>query len=216
MSSKWQCFREKHRTHKFLFHSLRVKVVNAPAGAIRTNINEGGDEAVDSDLRSDGTTVSFSLKSFGFKSFDKIDIGYRLPADLKVRVWDDVNGNGIQDGEHEHGIQGVKLRLINDKTKGFLTNIGGGSNAHTEVISDSDGYATFQKVPKGIDFRVKVTNAPGGSIRTGHNIGGSNERDSDFGDDMISDKINLSSFASPIFESLDLGLKMPKTMVVRV
>ena len=73
-----------------------MKLTNA-LGAIRTSLNIGTNEGLDSDLRSVGTTVSFNLASFDGEVFDKIDIGLLRPKDRQVKVWEDVNGNGIQE-----------------------------------------------------------------------------------------------------------------------
>ena len=54
------------------------------------------DEEADSDLRKDGTSDSFDLTSFDGDRFGRIDLGYKMPDDVEVKVWDDLNGNGIQ------------------------------------------------------------------------------------------------------------------------
>ena len=86
---------------------FRVKVTNA-LGAIRTTLNSGTDEALDSDLRSDSTATSFNPASFDGEVFDKIDIGMLLPTDIGVRVWNDADGDGIQEKD-EPGVPGAKL-----------------------------------------------------------------------------------------------------------
>lgn len=88
---------------------FRVKVLNAPANAIRTIQQKGVPKHKDSDLDLNGWSDAFDLSNFGASStFDEIDLDYILP---QVRVWDDMNQNGIQDIS-EIGIRGVYLRLI--------------------------------------------------------------------------------------------------------
>jgi len=205
-----------------LFHKvpigkdLRVKVINAPAGSIRTGLNAGRDDNVDSDLRVDGTTTSFNLRSFKGDRLGKVDIGFQTPKDISVHVWDDVNSNGIQD-PGEPGIKGVKLRLVDGKSRIKIENIGGGSTAHEDVFTNDDGLAIFQKAPKSQWLRVQVVNAPPGSLITLKNRG-NEDRDSDVNyDDLTSDAFILNSFhgAGP-YGKIDIGFRMPKTMVVRV
>lgn len=194
---------------------LRVKVLNAPEGSATTILNAGNDDELDSDLRNDGTTVSFNLGSFKGSVFGHIDIGYIMPKSVEVRVWNDINGDGIQD-PIEPGIKGVKLRLVDGTTGDWMNNIGGGSNAHEEIVTDADGLTTFRGVPKGKNMWIKVTKPPPGGTRTRHNIGGA-EVDSDLGDFLTSDEFNLNSFAgSGVYGSIDLGFIMPKKMIVRV
>lgn len=196
----------------------RVKVLNKPTGAVRTQQNKGKDAGADSDLRSDMTSDDFRLASFaGSGPFGEIDLGFKMPDDMQVRVWDDINGDGIQD-EDEPGIQGVRLRLVNnDRDKTNVANIGGGSTAHSELTTNEDGIVLFKIVPKGRDFRVKVTNPPGGAVRTKQNQGKNEAGDSDLRDDMTSDVFNHNSFTGAgAYGNIDLGFKMPKTMIIRV
>ena len=62
-----------------------------------------------------------------------------------------------------------------------------------ELPTDKNGVVYFKKVPRGVDLRVQITNA-NGAIRTKQNTGGSDEVDSDLGDDMMSDTFNVNSY----------------------
>jgi len=161
---------------------------------------------------------SFNLNSFaGSGAFGNVDLGFRMPDDVSIRVWDDINGNGMQD-QGEPRIQGVRLQLVNnDANRTYVENIGGGSTAHSVLTMDVDGLVTFEKVPKGRGLRVRVINAPSGLVHTNQNRGGDESADSDLGADMMSDSFNLASFnAGGAFQTIDLGFRMPKTMVVHV
>lgn len=139
-----------------------------------------------------------------------------MPNDMEVRVWDDVNGNGIQD-VGEPGIQGVQLVLVNDNTnKTRVENIGGGSTAHMELTTNETGYVTFKGVPKSRTLRVQLMNPPLGAVRTDTGKGTDRARDSDLGSDMRSSSFNLDSFRDAgAFGHIAMGFRMPKTVVVR-
>jgi hypothetical protein len=164
---------------------------------------------------------AISLASFNEPGiFGEIDLGFKMPEDMEVKVWDDVNGNGIQD-EGEPGIEGVKLQMIDTTKKLPIENIGGGSTCHEEILTNDKGMATFLKCPKELSMRVKVLNAPTGSIHTQRNTnaasGGTKDNDSDLDQDMASVPFSLSSFIGHgAYGQIDLGFKMPKKMVIRV
>ncbi len=89
---------------------LRVKVVDSARGAIPTLQNRGDDESKDSDLHSDGTTVIFHLPPNN-DTWANTSLGYLLAQNVEVKVFNNLNCNGIQD-EGEFGIKDVKLRLV--------------------------------------------------------------------------------------------------------
>lgn len=122
----------------------------------------------------------------------------------------------------EPGIAGVKVRLVNnDKKRTEVTNVGAGSTAHRVLVTDENGLVKFEKVPKGRNFRLQILNAPEGSVATSKNKGGNkngaDDVDSDLNKDMTSDPFNLNKFTEyGTYNSMDMGLKLPKTVVVRV
>jgi hypothetical protein len=194
---------------------LRVKVTNRPKGAALAQRNKGEDEEGDSDLRSDSTSDSFDLGTFTGSSFGSIDLGYLMPRDVEVRVWDDINGNGVQDID-EQGIENVNLRLIDAKKENFADQ-GNGGNSHQELTTDASGIVKFTQVPKGQNLMAKITNKPPGAIATGRNKGEDEGADSDLRSDLTSDAFNLNKFTDDgIFDSIDLGFRMPTDMNVRV
>lgn len=73
---------------------FRVMVMNEPIGAVRVRQNRGGKEWLDSDLGEKGLTGSFKLSTFSGTTFNGVDIGYALPDDVEVFVFDDLNENG--------------------------------------------------------------------------------------------------------------------------
>ena len=121
---------------------LRVKVVNKLKGAVKakSNANRNKADDRDSDLEGKGAAWSsshFNLGTFEGDIFDKIDLGFLMPADLQVRLWDDINSNGIQD-KGELGIPGVKLYIVNnDKNMTRIAKTSG--TAHQMLTTDENG-----------------------------------------------------------------------------
>ena len=205
---------------------FHVKIKNKPVGATVTKRNAGRNKQEDTDSDLDVRKMASDL--FNMASFHddgicgNIDLGLKLPADMQVRVWDDVKGNGIQD-EDEPGLKGVKLQLVgNNKKHTPLDNQGWGSMAHHIMKTDENGLVVFEKVRKGRNLRrVKVLNAPPeGSVHTkkeNANHKKNDEDNSELNKDMTSDPFNLGKLTEDkVYRSLDLGFKMPKKVIVRV
>jgi serine-aspartate repeat-containing protein C/D/E len=192
---------------------FRVKVVKSPPGAVSTHRNRGEDAEKDSDLHSNSLSDSFTLITSG-TTFSEIDLGYRMPNSMIVRVWDDSNGDGIQD-EDEAGIPGVDLRLVlSNSEKSNLPSQDNDGNAGSKVTTNEAGYASFTMVPQDTRMHVKVINAPTGATVTKRNQGGDNEVDSDLQGNSISDRFTLTEAGD--YTEIDLGYRMPTQMVVRV
>lgn len=67
---------------------LRVRVVNVPSGALSTHRGRGSEASLNSNLWRNDLTDSFDLASFTGSTFNGIHVGYRMPRDMEVRVWD--------------------------------------------------------------------------------------------------------------------------------
>jgi len=111
-----------------------------PAGYAITLQDQGGDDTVDSDAdRTTGLTAPVTLQSGEHNP--TLDAGMYLPASLGDLVWEDLNGDGIQDAG-EPGIPGVKVTL-------FGTN---GSVVAT-TVTDVNGNYIFEDLVPG-DYTV--------------------------------------------------------------
>ena len=102
----------------------------APSGYTTTFPDKGADN-IDSDAdRITGMTINEILVSG--EDNRTYDAGYFKPASIGDFVWDDVNGNGIQDGS-EPGISGVTVVLTGTDGNGtpvsLTTTTGGDSQA---------------------------------------------------------------------------------------
>src|SRR5262249_24272257 len=81
----------------------------APAGSVFTTLDVGGNAAIDSDANpASGETVCTTLVSG--ETDNTWDAGLYLPVRIGDFVWNDTNGNGVQDAG-EPGINGVSLTL---------------------------------------------------------------------------------------------------------
>lgn len=111
------------------------------------------------------------------------DIGFFKYATLGNRVWNDVNGNGVQD-TGETGRSGVKVELYT----AFRGNVGEGGGAlgsETVVpgdlvatqLTDADGNYSFDSVVPG-EYMVRFV-APDGTVLSTANVGVNDAADSD-------------------------------------
>lgn len=192
---------------------LRVHVLSGPKGAIPTHKKRGKDPTKDSNLGSNGLSDSFTLNSSG-EDFSLINLGYRLPNSMIVRVWDDVNNNGIQD-EGEPGIKGVKLRLVLDNTaRTELSVPDPTATANSELETNEGGFVSFTGVPQNTRYRVKVANAPPGATVAHKRRGTDRDLDSDLNSDGFTDSFTISTEGD--FTAISLGYRLPTTMRVRV
>ena len=84
-----------------------------------------------------------------------IDFGYKGTGSIGDRVWYDLNGNGIQEG-NETGLNGVTVRLLDS----------GGNVIATKTTSGNGNY-TFGDLPAG-SYKVTVNTAtlPAGTVQT--------------------------------------------------
>src|SRR5690606_22702198 len=78
---------------------------------------------------------------------DDIDAGYYNPIDIGDKVWEDMDGNGLQDGG-EPGVDGVNVVLSGTA--------GDGSPVNLNVNTAGGGMYTFTDVPPG-DYTISFT-----------------------------------------------------------
>ncbi len=138
---------------------------NAPTGYVLSPLNQGGDDALDSDADpGDGAkTATFFLN---ISATDNTwDAGFKTTG-VGDFVWLDVNENGIQDGG-ETGVPGIDIELKID---------GGASVATT--TTDGNGYYSFIDISPQT-YRLYFTNLAAGYVFSAQNVGGDDTVDSD-------------------------------------
>jgi serine-aspartate repeat-containing protein C/D/E len=125
---------------QYLFSNLNAgdyKVqVAAPTGYYLTKANQGGDDAIDSDPLSGGTTATVSLAAGENNS--SVDAGLYRKACLGDKVWSDANHNGVQDAG-EGGIACIRVKLFD----------GSGSSLLASTITDANGNYRFTSLDPG-------------------------------------------------------------------
>ena len=143
----------------------------APNGFEFTTANAGGDDATDSDADpSNGMTQTVILESGDFN--DTLDAGLIQPAGLGDFVFEDSNGNGIQDAG-ESGVEGVEVKLQNPDGSAVVDENGDPITTNTAA----DGSYAFTGLAPG-EYKVMFV-APNGFEFTTANAGGDDATDSD-------------------------------------
>jgi cysteine-rich repeat protein len=136
----------------------------APAGAVFSPQDQGGDDAVDSDANASGLTAPIALAAG--ENDTTVDGGIFFPASLGDFVWNDLDGDGIQDGG-EPGVAGVTVALKDASDTIIATN-----------TTDANGSYSFNGLNPG-EYKVTFSGIPSGFEFTVQNAGGDDTVDSD-------------------------------------
>ncbi len=148
-----------------------------PAGYVFTAAKQGGDIELDSDADPDGGTASITLAPG--QTDLTWDAGLYRQAALGDRVWEDLNGNGLQDAG-EPGVPGVTVELY--VCDGVLI---------ATTTTDDEGLYLFTGLMPG-SYRV-VFAAPTGYEFTTQNVGMDEAIDSDADDFGVTACVTLAS-----------------------
>ncbi|MCA9140337.1 MAG: hypothetical protein KDB00_26380, partial [Planctomycetales bacterium] len=177
-----------------------------PGGFDFSPADQGNDDSADSDVdQLSGRTGEIKL-SLG-QTEDTIGAGLLLfsngnTASIGNFVFNDMNGNGIQD-VGEPGIDGVQVRLL-DATASLIIN---------DTLTRGGGHYEFLGLDQG-DYVVEVI-APLGHAFSPQTIGGDGQVDSDV--DVATGRTSvLTLIASEELTSIDIGLieQFPSTVTV--
>jgi hypothetical protein len=134
-----------------------------PGGLHLTKVDEAGtpgsqvgDAANDSDADpNSGQTFQITLTSD--QTVGGIDAGYWVPGQVGDFVWEDINGNGLQDGG-EPGIGGIQVELL-FSTGGAALDANG--NPYPAQVTGGAGDYLFDEIPPG-NYKVAFEVNPGG------------------------------------------------------
>ncbi|HET6575913.1 MAG TPA: SdrD B-like domain-containing protein, partial [Fimbriiglobus sp.] len=164
----------------------------APTGYVFTAKDQGGNDAADSDATATGTTDAVTLTS-GQSDLTR-DAGLYRPVSIGDFVWDDLNGNGVQDSG-ESGLQGVTVKLLRAGVELAATTTGPG------------GAYLFANLVPGT-YAVSFT-APAGYVFTAPNVG-NDAADSDADANGGTSDVTLKSGDSDL--TRDAGLYRPVSL----
>ena len=168
---------------------------NPPVGYMLTAQDQGGDDVHDSDPNATtGKTANFFV-GVGLIEEGK-DAGYKATG-VGDFIWNDLNNNGDQDFG-EPGVPGVTVQLVD------------AINTNTVIAatsSNASGYYTFTVVAPA-NYRIKVSNLPGGYQFVARNTGANDNVDSDVNTTTgISDQFTITS--NTYNSSIDAGIYQP-------
>ena len=125
--------------------------------------NQGGDESVDSNP--DPVTGDTANINLGPNEFDRtIDMGLYQPAALGDFVWEDTDGDGVQD-PNEPGVPGVTVRLRDCE-----------GNTLDTMVTDANGQYLFEVTPGEYQVTFEL---PAGFVFSPQDQGGNDAIDSD-------------------------------------
>jgi len=164
-----------------------------PVGCTLT-LQDVGDDVSDSDADPiTGKTANFFV-GVGLVEEGQ-DAGYKATG-VGDFIWDDLNDNGDQD-YGEPGIPGVTVQLVNAVTT---------TNVIDATVSDAYGSYHFKFVTPG-NYRIKVSNLPGGYQFVNQNSGATDYVDSDVDAAGLSDAFTVST--NTFNTSIDAGMAQP-------
>lgn len=181
--------------------AIRVRAV-LPNSQLRFSPKDaGGDDTRDSDIFPSGSelgfTASFTLAS-NVISITSIDVGMMTPlqAVLGNRVWEDFDGDGIQD-TGEPGLPGVTMQLWNTMMNQLLDS----------DVSDANGIYNVM-TPEPGDYRLRVV-TPQGFTLSPKDQGGNDTMDSDFNTSGAIGFTDIYTIASNVLSisSIDAGMR---------
>ncbi|MBV6323851.1 SdrD B-like domain-containing protein [Duganella violaceipulchra] len=170
-------------------YSVQFDKGSLPANYSFTAADQGANDVKDSDANiTTGKTAQVTLASGAVNS--DLDAGLvAAPAKLGDTVWEDKNGNGLQDSG-EAGLCGVTVQLKDGSGKVVAT-----------TTTDTAGHYSFTADPGS--YTVSVT-APSGFSFTGKDAGSDDARDSDFASNGVSNVVKLA--AGEVNNTVDAGL----------
>ncbi|VTU00006.1 repeat domain protein : Cna B domain protein OS=Herpetosiphon aurantiacus (strain ATCC 23779 / DSM 785) GN=Haur_1649 PE=4 SV=1: Cna_B: CarboxypepD_reg: DUF11: Cna_B: Cna_B: CarboxypepD_reg: Cna_B: Cna_B [Gemmataceae bacterium] len=180
----------------------------ALTGMVLTFANEGADDTIDSDAVLTGGFARADVTTGGPGSADhSVDAGFYTPVRVGDFVWEDLNGNGLQE-DNEPGIEGgVTLTLTGTD--------GAGNAVSLATTTDSTGRYLFENLAPGTySVEVDGTNFDAGALEgyaaTAQDAGADDSDDSDDPDGTATTPATLASGEEDL--TLDFGYYRPVTV----
>ena len=163
----------------------KVKFVT-PTGFDNITPANVGDDTKDSDVGQDGISHTITLDATRpaldtLRNNPNIDAGFIKYGSIGDFVFDDLNGNGTQDGT-DAPIEGVKVFLLDGQTGAKLDS----------TLTDLNGKYLFDSLVSG-NYQVQFVTPGGYDNVTKPNSGGDDTRDSDAGTDGKSQLLTIDT-----------------------
>ena len=175
---------------KYFFNNVKPGVYSltftAPGGYFFTVANQGEDDRDSDSVNGQAGPLTVS----GGQLIFDIDAGLYQPASISNYVWEDLNGNGVQDTA-ESGIANVKVTLTE-----FLRDQ---SIDHGSRLTDANGYYLFDNLKPGT-FKLTFEQKQG-YVFTLSNTGTDDTRDSDPIDGMVTDIMLMSGEQNDTYDA---------------
>ncbi|MEM7093492.1 MAG: SdrD B-like domain-containing protein [Actinomycetota bacterium] len=180
--------------------TYRVNVVLPSGSEGFSPLDAGADDAVDSDVAVDGPTFGFTgVYTVAADEVNlTIDAGILFPippAELGDRVWNDANGNGIQDAG-ELGVQGIVVQALDS-----------GNNVAGSDTTDANGDYLITGLAPGT-YTVSFINTTTGQF-TAQDSGSDDTVDSDADSAGQTAAVTLAANDSNL--TIDAGIVFPGT-----
>jgi uncharacterized repeat protein (TIGR01451 family) len=138
----------------------------APGGYSFTGADQGGDDAADSDANATtGKTGTYTLSAG--ETISTVDAGLYQPVTLGDFVWSDHNGDGMQGGPEDHGLNDITVELWNSTATTLLQT----------TVTNASGLYSFTAPPG--TYRVKFIQPSPTVLFTTADAGGDDALDSD-------------------------------------
>ncbi|MFM7401627.1 MAG: SdrD B-like domain-containing protein, partial [Bacteroidota bacterium] len=124
--------------------SYKITFGVTPGGYTPTTVDKGSNDATDSDYGVSGQTPVFTMVSAD--TILTFDAGYWLATRIGSLVWDDTNGNGLQDAG-EPGISGVSVILNGTEGDGDIVNLSTTTSATGEYAFGAQSSGSSNLAP---------------------------------------------------------------------
>ncbi|MDX1692019.1 MAG: SdrD B-like domain-containing protein [Acidimicrobiia bacterium] len=167
--------------------------VDLPSGFVATLRDRGSDDGLDSDVDAGGVMAATTLTSN--EQDRRWDAGLVRLTSIGDYVWQDLNGDGLQNGG-EPGLNNVTVRLLTS----------GGSQV-AATTTDANGEFEFTGVRPGV-YRLEVE-VPDGFAATTRNAGSDDSKDSDIDAEGRTEATRLTSGEAD--DEWDAGLVVAPT-----
>jgi uncharacterized protein (DUF2141 family) len=129
----------------------RYSIPNLPAGNYRATVTNPPDGLFPSQ------TPPATITLAAGQNIDTVDFGFAQPGTIGDTVYNDTNGNGVQDA----GEPGISGRTITVTGAGPDDNFGTADDITSTATTDNNGRYSIPNLPPG-SYRIAVTNPPDG------------------------------------------------------